>query len=276
MVDKRFLVALFGFGSLAAGCGNSPWVIRRPVIVDDDFEVRGEVSEFDGDVHIEGDLTIDGETTFGGPVEFEDEVQFEEEVVVIPPPQPPPPPPPVSPPPPPPPPSPVCGNWVIETGEQCDGVNLGGQTCIGYGFDGGVLICTAHCLINFNQCTLTPLPSLPPPPSISATILGLTRPILSDHNPAGLSTGDQVQYEVRVMVSNNSGEGLTIHYLLYDNMVSDQTFTAPISSGEVVVMFQKNLTIATPTAQDCFQVRRNGVSVSGNPVCFPITVALGL
>lgn len=40
---------------------------------------------------------------------------------------------------------PVCGNGVLESGEVCDGADLGGQTCVSQGFDGGVLSCNAGC-----------------------------------------------------------------------------------------------------------------------------------
>ena len=35
-----------------------------------------------------------------------------------------------------------CGNNIIGPGEQCDGSQLGGQTCIGLGYSGGVLSCS--------------------------------------------------------------------------------------------------------------------------------------
>ncbi len=39
----------------------------------------------------------------------------------------------------------VCGNGVLETGEVCDGADLGGQTCQSQGFAGGTLSCNATC-----------------------------------------------------------------------------------------------------------------------------------
>lgn len=38
-----------------------------------------------------------------------------------------------------------CGNGVLETGETCDGGDLGGQTCAGLGFESGVLGCATGC-----------------------------------------------------------------------------------------------------------------------------------
>ncbi|MBI4136350.1 MAG: hypothetical protein HY481_02285 [Candidatus Vogelbacteria bacterium] len=121
----------------------------------------------------------------------------------------------------------------------------------------------------------TPPPTQPsPPPAISATILDLTRSIQSDFVPAGLSVADQVRYDIRVMINNGNGETLTLHYLLYDNTVNNSSFTAPIGNGEVIITFSRNLTVATPSADDCFQVRKAGVAISPvSATCFPIVVA---
>lgn len=58
---------------------------------------------------------------------------------------------------------PVCGNGIIDSGEECDGANLGGQTCEGLGFAGGTLACgggctfdTSGCHTNLPCCTATP------------------------------------------------------------------------------------------------------------------------
>lgn len=50
----------------------------------------------------------------------------------------------------------VCGNGVKETGESCDGADLGGQTCTGLGFSGGALSCNANCTYNTSACTGAP------------------------------------------------------------------------------------------------------------------------
>jgi len=49
----------------------------------------------------------------------------------------------------------VCGNGIIETGEQCDplGPVLGGQTCQGKGYTGGNLSCWPYCEFNTSGCT---------------------------------------------------------------------------------------------------------------------------
>ncbi len=45
-----------------------------------------------------------------------------------------------------------CGDGAIDPGEDCDGGNLGGETCISLGFDGGSLSCL-NCTFNTSGCT---------------------------------------------------------------------------------------------------------------------------
>ncbi|HEX7185616.1 MAG TPA: S8 family serine peptidase [Thermoanaerobaculia bacterium] len=45
-----------------------------------------------------------------------------------------------------------CGNGIREGSEQCDGGDLGGQTCQSQGFSGGALSCTATCTFNTSAC----------------------------------------------------------------------------------------------------------------------------
>jgi hypothetical protein len=47
----------------------------------------------------------------------------------------------------------VCGNGVRESGETCDGLDLGGSTCVSLGFGGGTLRCSAVCAWDTSSCT---------------------------------------------------------------------------------------------------------------------------
>jgi len=47
----------------------------------------------------------------------------------------------------------TCGNGVIDAGEDCDGGDLGGQTCIGLDYDGGTLSCQGDCTFDISACT---------------------------------------------------------------------------------------------------------------------------
>lgn len=48
-----------------------------------------------------------------------------------------------------------CGNGVIDPpNEQCDGVDLGGQTCQSQNYDSGTLGCTANCSFDTSLCMM--------------------------------------------------------------------------------------------------------------------------
>lgn len=49
---------------------------------------------------------------------------------------------------------PICGNRVLEHGENCDGGSLGGATCQALGYEGGSLGCTARCTFDTGACTV--------------------------------------------------------------------------------------------------------------------------
>ena len=46
----------------------------------------------------------------------------------------------------------VCGNNIVELGENCDRSSLDGQTCQSLGYDEGVLSCTVGCDFNVSEC----------------------------------------------------------------------------------------------------------------------------
>lgn len=53
------------------------------------------------------------------------------------------------------PPPTTCGNGQIDPGEQCDGQNQGGETCMAFTMGactGGYLICTGNCTFDISQC----------------------------------------------------------------------------------------------------------------------------
>jgi len=47
----------------------------------------------------------------------------------------------------------LCGNGIVNPGEQCDGSNLNGESCTSRGFSGGTLSCNATCTFNTSACT---------------------------------------------------------------------------------------------------------------------------
>ncbi len=46
----------------------------------------------------------------------------------------------------------LCGNGVIDAGEDCEGDDLGGMACTDVGYDGGTLGCNAACLFDVFNC----------------------------------------------------------------------------------------------------------------------------
>ncbi len=52
----------------------------------------------------------------------------------------------------------ACGNGVLDPGEQCDGTNLSGKSCLDFGYSSGNLTCL-NCSFNVSNCTKV-VPSL--------------------------------------------------------------------------------------------------------------------
>lgn len=57
----------------------------------------------------------------------------------------------------------VCGNDIKEGGEQCDGADFGGTSCITLGYTTGALACAPACEIDSSDCSGAPSPPTPPP-----------------------------------------------------------------------------------------------------------------
>jgi len=52
--------------------------------------------------------------------------------------------------------APLCSNGNIDPREECDGVDLNGQTCVTLGYAGGPLGCSASCAFDTSLCNLGP------------------------------------------------------------------------------------------------------------------------
>lgn len=62
----------------------------------------------------------------------------------------------------------VCGDGVIEGGEECEGDNLNGETCESLGYAGGTLTCDIACSFDTSGC-IVPTPTATPVPTATAT-----------------------------------------------------------------------------------------------------------
>ena len=49
---------------------------------------------------------------------------------------------------------PECGNGILEADEECDGWELGGNTCKSLGYHSGTLSCTVTCSLDQSNCAL--------------------------------------------------------------------------------------------------------------------------
>ena len=47
----------------------------------------------------------------------------------------------------------VCGDGIKQAGEECDGNDVGGLTCLDFGHDNGTLICADDCTLFTNACS---------------------------------------------------------------------------------------------------------------------------
>ncbi len=45
-----------------------------------------------------------------------------------------------------------CGNGELDPNEECDGTELDAQSCDGFGFEGGTLLCTPECTYDTSMC----------------------------------------------------------------------------------------------------------------------------
>ncbi|MEI6378456.1 MAG: hypothetical protein WCO55_02260 [Candidatus Falkowbacteria bacterium] len=84
----------------------------------------------------------------------------------------------------------ACGNGQIDLGEQCDGFNLGGKTCLSLGFlGGGALHCNA-CALDTSGCAAgqtTPPSTVTPPATGTGSLCGTTAQKCTGFSP-GLMT----------------------------------------------------------------------------------------
>jgi hypothetical protein len=52
-----------------------------------------------------------------------------------------------------------CGNGIVDGDDQCEGVDLNGQSCSSLGFAGGTLACTAGCALDASNCEAPRFPA---------------------------------------------------------------------------------------------------------------------
>jgi cell division septation protein DedD len=110
----------------------------------------------------------------------------------------------------------VCGNDVIEGGEDCEGENLNSQTCVSQGYASGTLTCDIACTFDISNCvaptpTPTPTPTSTPTPTPGPTATPTSAPAATaTPTPAAVPTATPtpvpaIPAVVRVFDVNASG-----------------------------------------------------------------------
>lgn len=74
-----------------------------------------------------------------------------------------------------------CGDGFRHPGEECDGPDLAGQTCLDHGFVGGALGCAADCTFDRGPCIASEPDAAPPAPDAA--------PPAPDFGPAAADQG---------------------------------------------------------------------------------------
>ena len=169
----------------------------------------------------------------------------------------------------------LCGNGVIDQGEECDGANLAGQTCLTRGFSSGTLTCNSNCTINTSQCFYSPPPGGggggggTPPAETKVIFSGRAYPgmkvtVLKDAQIA-VSTVADPGADFRVTVSGLSTGFYTFSLYSEDNYKrrsSLLTFPVTITSGVTIDI--DNLFIAPTVAVDKIEVKHgNDIAIFG-------------
>ncbi|MEK6918182.1 MAG: MopE-related protein [Nanoarchaeota archaeon] len=121
----------------------------------------------------------------------------------------------------------ACGNGIVDGIEQCDRLNLNGQTCTTQGFTSGTLSCTSSCTFNTTTCTS----GVPPTLVIISPLNGSTTPnsnINITFNTTNWSVGGKLQDHIHFYLNSNP-----IPFMFYngiDNVV-EYNFAATLNAS---------------------------------------------
>lgn len=77
----------------------------------------------------------------------------------------------------------ICGNGIIEGGEDCESINLNGNTCSTRGYTGGTLTCDIACTFDVTSCSTvvpTAAPTSTPTPTTASTVAPTSVPGATD------------------------------------------------------------------------------------------------
>ena len=118
----------------------------------------------------------------------------------------------------------VCGNGIIESGEQCDSVDLGGVTCGDLGFNSGTLTCSS-CSYDTSQCVSLSC-------SLTSALWSVTNAVEGDI--------------VSLSVTGSNCDGQQINFdINEDDLIGDDAVSIPPQS----VLFSNGTAVTTWTAE---------------------------
>lgn len=172
----------------------------------------------------------------------------------------------------------VCGNNIVEYGEDCDGSALDGQTCESQGYDGGTLSCGVGCDFNISECV-----NLEPEDTTgSAVFSGRAYPdsvvkILKDGQiTATTASGNDGGFETTL--SNLTAGAYSFAVYAYDNNgeKSDTiTYRRNIAEREIIEI--SPIIIAPTVNSEKVEVKKNesvaiyGQSIPGEEITIEVT-----
>jgi hypothetical protein len=144
----------------------------------------------------------------------------------------------------------VCGNNIKETGEQCDGYDLGSVSCLNLGYSGGTLGCSAACELQTTSCIST------------APIVSTTSTIdLSDGGTATLTNPDNT-----IVVFTFPANSYTEDIKLQANSYANNFFTSdkPTPSGKSFIGETYDFSLITALSEKQVPITSAAVSVTIN------------
>lgn len=101
----------------------------------------------------------------------------------------------------------VCGNGIVEGGEDCEGNDLGGETCRSLGYEKGNLNCDVACAFDTSECTgvaptstPTPIPSWVPTPTPGSSTAASTKSQTDDSQGKNEDKEKEEEKKVKVEV----------------------------------------------------------------------------
>lgn len=149
----------------------------------------------------------------------------------------------------------ICGNGVKEVGEDCDGADLNGTTCLSRGYIGGTLTCRPSCEFNTTSCTSAVTPPIGggggggggggapayQPPQTTATFTGMAYPqsivtLLKDGQiVASVKAGADAKFSISI-VGLSSGNYLFGLYSedYQSNRSNLLTFPVTVTTGVII------------------------------------------